>query len=122
MKQAILIAMVLGLVACGRAERFQSIPKTQPTSASVSRNTPVAFGPISQACLASDRRSSSRALCGCIQFAANETLSSSQQSRAVTFYNSPQAAQSTRQSNRGGDERFWEAYRSYEDRAKALCR
>ena len=57
-----------------------------------------------------------------IQYAANETLTAAQQSRAVTFYSNPAAAQSVRQSNRSSDERFWKAYRAYEERAEAICR
>ena len=52
----------------------------------------------------------------------NETLTASQQNRAVSFYSDPAAAQTIRQSDRAGDERFWEAYRNYEERAEAICR
>lgn len=116
MKQVLAIAMVLALAACGRAERFQGT-----SGNTVSRSAPVAFGPISKACMASDRKARSRALCGCIQAAANTTLNSSQQRRAVAFYNDPHRAQEVRQSDRSNDERFWEAYREYGDRAKRLC-
>ena len=84
--------------------------------------TPVASGPISAACTASDRKARSRKLCGCIQYAANQTLSASQQRRAVAFYRDPHRAQEIRQSDRGSDERFWRAYRAYGERAERLCR
>jgi hypothetical protein len=118
MKQLILIALVLSVAACGRADRF----KGNSGSANVSRGAPVAFGPISKACMASDRKARSRALCGCIQYAANQTLSGPQQRRAVAFYGDPHRAQEIRQSDRINDESFWKAYRAYGDRAEAMCR
>ena len=117
MKKAIAIAMVLAVGACGQADRFQG-----SSGNSVSRSAPMAFGPISKACMASDRKARSRALCGCIQAAANQTLNASQQRRAVGFYNDPHRAQEVRQSDRTNDERFWEAYRAYGDRAERLCK
>lgn len=116
MKQVFLTLVVLGLAGCGQHERFDG--RTGP---SVSRAAPMASGPISKACMASDRKARSRALCGCIQAAANQTLNGSQQRRAVAFYNDPHRAQEVRQSDRSNDERFWDAYRAYGDRAKQLC-
>ncbi len=116
MKQVFLTLMVLGLSGCGQHERFDG------RSAQVSRAAPMASGPISQACLASDRKARSRLLCGCIQAAANQTLSPSDQRRAAAFYSNPHRAQEIRQSGRGNDERFWKAYRAYGDRAELLCR
>jgi len=126
MKYALIVVMMLSLAACSSPKRFENTPHVTPASApapaSVARIAPVASGPISQACLSSNRKARTRALCGCIQYAANETLTASQQSRAVTFYSDPAAAQSVRQSDRASDERFWEAYRAYEERAEAICR
>lgn len=141
MKQLILGAMIIGLTGCSSSpERFgsgadsrtvnvssssspqQVISPAQPAIERVSRAIPFAFGPIKQACLASDRKRRSAALCGCVQHAANETLSAPQQRRAVTFYSNPEQAQIVRQSNRSSDERFWSAYKIYGDRAEALCR
>lgn len=82
---------------------------------------PIASGPINTACLGSNRTARSRQLCGCIQSVANQTLSGSQQSRAATFYNNPQQAQVIRQSDRAADERFWQAYRAYGERAEQIC-
>ncbi|MBC7131697.1 MAG: hypothetical protein H5U16_01145 [Roseovarius sp.] len=83
---------------------------------------PRASGPISDACLASDRKARSPALCGCIQAVANQTLSASEQRRAVRFYRDPHEAQEVRTSQRPADQRFWTAYRAYADRAEAVCR
>ncbi len=83
---------------------------------------PEASGPISNACLASDRSARSRKLCGCIQAVANQTLTGSEQRRAATFYSNPQQAQNVRQSDRAADEQFWKAYRAYGERSERVCR
>lgn len=85
------------------------------------RSAPVAFGPISKACLQSDRKGRSRELCGCIQAAADRTLSRAQQRRSVAFYNDPHLAQEVRQSDRAADEAFWNAYVAYGEQAERMC-
>jgi hypothetical protein len=113
MRQALLIGLITILAGCGGGDRFRG--------AKVSHGTPMAFGPISKACMASDRKARSRQLCGCIQAAADQTLSGSQQRRAVRFYRDPHSAQEIRQSDRSGNERFWKAYSAYGKRARQLC-
>ncbi|WP_294609041.1 hypothetical protein [uncultured Roseovarius sp.] len=110
------LGMMLFLAGCGGVHGFKGDTRHVP------RIAPMATGPISTACLTSDRKARSRALCGCIQAVANETLSGSEQRRAVQFYSDPQSAQDTRQSNRSGDERFWRAYTAYSERADLICR
>ncbi|MEM8536741.1 MAG: hypothetical protein AAGF56_02655 [Pseudomonadota bacterium] len=122
MNKVIMIALVMLAASCGRHERFDAAKQTNTVSRSVVVSAPVATGPIRQACLASGRKERSNALCGCIQAAANQTLTPSQQSRAVSFYQTPHYAQEIRQSDRSRDERFWEAYRVYGERAERLCR
>lgn len=80
-----------------------------------------AVGPISQACVGSSRKDRSRALCGCIQSAADRTLSYADQTVASSFYADPHRAQVIRQSDRPSDEIFWENYRNYSETAQALC-
>jgi hypothetical protein len=113
MRQAIILGLILVLAGCGGGDRFRGD--------TVSRGSPMAFGPISKACMASDRKARSRALCGCIQAAADQTLSGSQQRRAVRFYRDPHSAQEIRQSDRASNERFWKAYADYGERARQLC-
>ncbi|SLN50749.1 hypothetical protein PEL8287_02650 [Roseovarius litorisediminis] len=121
MKQVVILGLVLLLAGCGGSNRFKSPGNSRTTPATVSRLAPVSYGPISKACQASDRKARSRQLCGCIQAAADQTLNSAQQNRAVAFYNNPHLAQEIRQSDRSSDERFWKAYSNYADHAKALC-
>ncbi|MFO8126061.1 arginine transporter [Yoonia sp.] len=80
-----------------------------------------ATGAISEACLDSDRRDASVALCSCVQQVANQSLSGSDQARVVGFFANPQLAQDTRQSNRSSDERFWGRYRAFTDLASEIC-
>lgn len=121
MKHVIAILAVAVIAGCSSPERFST--KTTPVVTRAAPNTQMtASGPISRACLTSDRKARSRALCGCIQAAANQTLSASQQKRAVSFYGNLHHAQEVRQSDRTTDEAFWDAYRAYGDRAERMCR
>lgn len=79
-------------------------------------------GPVSRACMASDRKQRSDRLCGCIQAVADRSLSSSEQSTAVGFFRDPHRAQIMRQSDRSGDERTWRNYKTFVDRAERSCR
>ncbi len=115
MKKVVLYGMIVLLSGCGGGHRSRD--HNPPPL----RNAPVAFGPISQACMASDRAARSRALCGCIQLVADQTLSGSEQRRAAGFYSDPQQAQEIRQSDRSSDVRFWETYADYAERANTTC-
>ncbi len=80
-----------------------------------------ATGDISRACLDANRSTASPALCSCVQQVANQALSAGDQARASTFFQDPQLAQDTRQSDRGSDERFWTRYRAFSDLATEIC-
>jgi len=83
--------------------------------------TRIASGPISSACMASNRQARSQALCGCIQSVANRTLTGSEQRRAAGFYRDPQEAQDIRQSDNPSHERFWQRYKNYAQTAQGIC-
>jgi len=78
-------------------------------------------GQIERACLASDRSAANRALCGCIQQAADATLSGSDQRRAAKFFKDPEAAHATWVSKSKSDDDFWERYKSFGATAEAYC-
>jgi hypothetical protein len=82
--------------------------------------TIAAAGPIERACLSSDR-GASRSLCGCIQQAADMTLSGGDQRRAAKFFKDPEAAHSTWVSQSASDDAFWERYKSFGETAEASC-
>jgi hypothetical protein len=77
-------------------------------------------GPIERACMASDR-GGSRSLCGCIQQAADMTLSGGDQRRAAKFFKDPEAAHATWTSQSRSDDAFWERYKSFGQTAEAYC-
>ena len=78
-------------------------------------------GPIERACIQSNRSAGNRALCGCIQQAADLTLSTREQSRAAKFFTDPHQAQVVRQSDRRTDEEFWQRYKMFGETAEAYC-
>jgi hypothetical protein len=77
-------------------------------------------GPIEKACMASDR-GGNRSLCGCIQQAADMTLSGGDQRRAAKFFKDPEAAHATWVSQSSSDDAFWERYKSFGQTAEAYC-
>ena len=84
--------------------------------------SPLFANKIENACLKSDRASGQRALCGCIQDAANLTLTSSDQRLAATFFANPSKAQEIRQSDRRSHEDFWRRYKNFGATAETFCR
>jgi hypothetical protein len=77
-------------------------------------------GPIEKACMASDR-GGNRSLCGCIQQAADMTLSGGDQRRAAKFFKDPEAAHATWVSQSASDDAFWDRYKSFGQTAVAYC-
>ena len=114
MKYALIVAMALIVAGCGGGKRNDGHGRTQIY-------TPTAHGPLRTACLASERKARSSSLCGCVQAVANQTLSASEQRRAVRFYSDPHMAQDIRQSSRPADKEFWKAYSDYGKRAERVC-
>lgn len=77
-------------------------------------------GPIEKACMASER-GGNRSLCGCIQQAADMTLSGGDQRRAAKFFKNPDAAHATWISQSRSDDAFWDRYKSFGQTAEAYC-
>lgn len=78
--------------------------------------------PIRQACLKSDRSGGNGRLCGCIQQAANMTLTVRDQELAASFFTNPHKAQEVRQSSKRSMEHFWERYKNFGATAESICR
>ncbi|MGI9389716.1 MAG: hypothetical protein ACR2O1_06640 [Boseongicola sp.] len=83
--------------------------------------TPAVAADIERACLKSDRAAGNRAICGCIQDAANLTLTNKDQRLAATFFADPHRAQEVRQSDRRQHEAFWERYKNFGIAAESYC-
>lgn len=110
----VFILAITALSGCGGGGYRKAIRDTGPTMR-------LASGPISRACLASDRKARSTTRCGCIQAVANDTLSANDQRLAAGFYGDPHRAQVIRQSDRASHERFWRTYKDYAETASAIC-
>ena len=82
---------------------------------------PAVSGAIENACLKSQRGGGQRSLCGCIQDAADITLTASDQRLAASFFANPDRAQRVRTSDRRSDEKFWERYRNFGNTAQVYC-
>ncbi len=76
--------------------------------------------PIERACNASDR-DVSRSTCSCIGEAADSALSRSQMRIGARWFDDPQRAQDTRQSDRARDEEMWQAWRTFSTLAQQRC-
>ena len=84
-------------------------------------STLAAAGPIEKACLRSDRPGATRAMCGCIQQAADQTLSNADQRRAASFFKDPDKANTVWLSKSDKDDAFWERYKNFGATAEAYC-
>jgi hypothetical protein len=78
-------------------------------------------GPISNACMRSNRQAANPALCGCIQQVADQMLPGADQRRAATFFRDPDKAQQVFLSQKRADDAFWERYKAFGARASAAC-
>ncbi len=76
--------------------------------------------PIERACNASSRNVP-RAVCSCIGQAADSALSRGQMRIGARWFDDPQRAQDTRQSNRSRDEAMWQAWRTFSSLAEQRC-
>ena len=84
-------------------------------------STAAVAGPIQSACLRSDRPGATRAMCGCIQQAADQTLSNADQRRAASFFKDPDKANTVWLSKSDKDDAFWERYKNFGATAEAYC-
>ncbi len=81
----------------------------------------LAGGPIESACMRSDRRAANRALCGCIQDVADDTLRGADQRRAAKFFKDPDKAHEVWMSKSKSDDEFWKRYKAFGAAAQASC-
>ena len=83
--------------------------------------TEVSAGPISNACMQSNRSAANSALCGCIQAVADSTLAGADQRRAATFFRDPDKAQQVLMSQKRADDAFWARYKAFGALAEQSC-
>ncbi|MCE8007997.1 MAG: hypothetical protein HEP69_13465 [Aestuariivita sp.] len=97
------------LVACGGGG---TEPATRFATAS---------GPIKTACVNSGRSAANRQICGCIQAAADQTLSGADQRRGAPFFRDAALAHSVRLSDTERDDAFWARWSRFGSTARDLC-
>ncbi len=112
MRTAATCALILALAGCGG----------RGTAPDTDRITKFSSGPINTACLRSDRDARNRQLCGCIQTAANMSLTPREQRRAATLFRDPPAAQDLRMSESPRDSEFWDRYRAFAGLSERACK
>ncbi|EAQ04897.1 hypothetical protein OB2597_06425 [Pseudooceanicola batsensis HTCC2597] len=78
-------------------------------------------GPVSRACLASDRGARNAQVCGCIQHVANSTLDWSDQRLVAKIFRKPQMAQDIKMSDSRQHEVFWKKYKAFGATASRAC-
>ncbi|SHG90767.1 hypothetical protein [Marivita hallyeonensis] len=110
----LLAMMVLALAAGCGGSRFDG-----GDSGTVTR---LSSGPISRACLTSDRKARNSRLCGCIQTVADRSLSGADQRKAARFFRDPQRAMDVKMSKTPSDDAFWERYTAFATRSETSCR
>ena len=89
------------------------------------RMAPVASfakGPIGDACVKSRRQAASRSMCGCVQAAADLTLSGRDQRRGAKFFTDLKAIQDMQLSDTPANEAFWDRWQNFSDTAESMCR
>lgn len=77
-------------------------------------------GPIDAACLKSNRTDNT-ALCGCIQYVADMTLTGADQRLAAKFLLDPGKAQEVRVSRNRKHQEFWQRYTTFGSTAEEIC-
>ncbi|AVL53852.1 hypothetical protein CEP88_15415 [Roseobacter denitrificans] len=112
-------ALMLGLAACGGGGATPA-PKTL-TPVSLEGAQRFATGPIGTACNIHNRRTASQARCGCVQAAANLTLTQAEQQRSARFFAEPELLQQVKLSDSPASERFWYAWAAFAQTAEVLC-
>ncbi|MEM6564353.1 MAG: hypothetical protein AAF665_07910 [Pseudomonadota bacterium] len=118
------LAVLLGLcllTGCGGSSRD---PRDVTTiSPAALENAPrFASGPIATACSVHNRGRPEAKQCGCIQSAANLTLSQQEQQRASRFFAEPELLQNIKLSDSPTNERFWYTWANFAETAEKMCR
>lgn len=108
------------LAGCGGGS-IETPPPRIAAAAFPEGAVPFAEGAIGNACLVHRRTGATRSRCGCIQAAADLTLSQSEQQRGTAYFSDPGQLQDVRQSDSPANERFWQAWTRFAETAEALC-
>jgi hypothetical protein len=81
-----------------------------------------ATGPIQTACKSNKRTATTSARCGCIQAAANLTLTADEQRRGARYFYDPEELQRMKLSDSFANERLWDRWERFAETAESMCR
>ena len=113
------VVALVGLAACGGGRGGDGGARS--FAAPVGGVQSFASGPISAACVRSGRKSASPGLCGCVQAAANLSLTPADQKRGVAYFSDPGKLQEVRQSDSRANEAFWERWSAFSALSESMC-
>lgn len=116
MKTTVLALVALStLAACGGgASNYTTRGAYAPTQM-------FATGPLQRACMSQGRKAANTQRCGCIQAVADQQLSGAEQRRGVKVFKDPHKLQVWRQSDRSGDNAFWDVWKAFGQSAERTC-
>ena len=121
-RTAFLLAMAATLAACGGGNRSQPAPGNDLPLVETEGVARFASGPILTACTRQPISGATRARCGCVQAAANLTLSPSDQQRGARFFEDTEVLQAMKISDTPANERFWDRWERFAETAESMCR
>jgi hypothetical protein len=116
-----LAALVLALGACAPDAPRQGARPDALQAVSTDGVARFASGPILTACSRQPRTAATRARCGCVQAAADLTLTAQEQRRATQYFNNPDSLQEMKLSDSPANERLWSRWARFAETAEALC-
>jgi len=112
---------VLALVALSTLAACGSGASNYTTRGAYAPVQSFATGPLQRACMAQGRKAADSQRCGCIQAVADQKLSGAEQRRGVKVFKDPHKLQVWRQSDRAGDNAFWDAWKAFGQSAEQTC-
>lgn len=116
-------AILTGILLFGVASCGPGAPVSDSRSNAVQLDGAQRFatGPIKTACTRQRERTVSVEKCGCVQAAADLTLSASEQKRSAEFFADPEKLQKMKLSDTPANERFWDVWAQFADTAEQMC-
>lgn len=121
LRQTAFALSLAALTACSsEPPASQNLPGTTGTLHLVS-GTNAAQGPIGAACNIHNRNTANAQRCGCIQAAADRTLSQAEQEKASRFFSEPELLQAIKLSDTPANERFWYTWAEFAETAEEMC-
>jgi hypothetical protein len=121
-RSGLTLLLLAGLAACGGGTPRGDTSPLRLQQVSTDGVARFASGPIQTACRAQPRGNASIAKCGCVQAAADLTLSRDEQKQGARFFQNPELLQQMKLSDTPKNERLWYTWERFAQTAETLCR